>query len=310
MRKFLLVILLLITYYFSPTPALAHLSGQPPYLKINGQYTNLYPVLVSSASNFNLPQDLSSGTFTTGQKIDFVMETDKLPAPPEIVKKTKFTWDFGDGSTKTSGLSASHIYNRMGSFIQTIYADDGTVPEPQLLSSVLINILPDPNYKLPQPLIYVNGVSPSDPLTEPLKFDLSKTLLFDGSKSVPGTGKIISYSWDLGDGTTQDKASFSFQYSIQINQTFPVLRVKDENGFIADTYVELETGNPIENNAIIRKTSTKLTDSNFLFSTGNILIGIGVLAMLILIVVITLKKRRLAKKRYDIQGNNPSRKIS
>lgn len=293
MTKSLLIAGFILCFLFIvPSQVNAHLAGQPPYLRINGQYTNLYPVPVSSADTFNLPQDLAQGTFTVGEKLQFVMESDKLPAPPEVIKKTTFTWDFGDGSPTLTGLQAEHTYTRMGSFVQIIYADDGTLSQPQLLSSVLINVLPSTDYKLPTPKIYVNQLSPDDPLTQPLKFDLTKPLQFDGSKSQDGTGKIVSYEWDMGDGTTKTSPLFQSSYSSQTNQVFPVLRIKDENGFIADTYIELETGNPVENNAIIRATSNTVKSPQFLPGFSMVLFAIGIGAFLILIGVIIFKKKK------------------
>jgi hypothetical protein len=273
-------------------PVSAHLAGQAPYLRLDGQYTNLYPVPISSAPSFNLPQDVAIGTFTVGKEIQFVMEVGRLPAPPEVVQKTTFTWDFGDGSDKVTGLTAKHTYIKMGSFIQTIYANDGSTPEPQLLSSVLINVLPDPAYKLPTPVLFVNGIAPKDPISDPLKFDLTKSLHFDGSKSVLGTGKIVSYTVDLGDGTTKSDSKFDFAYTTEVYQVFPVLRLRDENGFIADTFVELETGNPLENNAIVKEAENQSQNPGFMGPLGMTLIGIGVVSGILVIVIVFLKKRK------------------
>lgn len=297
MRKFL-VILLLTTYFLLPVPVpvSAHLAGQPPYLRINGAYTNLYPVPVSSASNFNLPQDFAQGNFLVGKEISFVMETDKLPAPPEVVKKTNFSWDFGDGSPKVSGFQQNHTYQKMGSFVQVIYADDGSTPYPQLLSSVLINVLPDPGYKLPEPKIFVNGLSPKDPLIDPLKFNLTQNLAFDGSKSQAGTGKITSYTWDMGDGTTKDSAVFNFQYTTQINQAFPVLRLRDENGFIADAFIEVETGNPAENNAVVGVTTKSLKNPDFLTSASKVFLAVAGIGFVILMILKFAKRRKTRVK--------------
>jgi len=195
-RKTLLLVFIVSLYIlhstFFITPVSAHLSGQPPYLMINGKYTNLYPVPVSSLENFSLPQDNAPENYIVDQKLSFIMEVDKLPAPPEVVKKTTFTWDFGDGN-KSVGLSQTHTYTKPGSYFQIIYANDGSTPTPQLLSSVLINILPNPAYKLPTNIIRVNKLESKDPLTDVLKFPLTGNLQFEAVASADPSSKIVSY---------------------------------------------------------------------------------------------------------------------
>lgn len=216
--------------------ASAHLAGQPLYLKINNQFALLYPVPTTSLSDFNLPQDLAPQNYLVNQDLQFVIETDRLPAPPEVVAKTHFDWDFGDGA-KTQGMSTNHTYTKIGSYIATIYANDGTTPTPQLIESILINILPDQNYVLPKAVIKVSGRTSSDPLTDILQADFTKEVNFDGSIS---SGQIVSYSWDFGDGKAGSGAQSSHTYEQKQNQVFPVLRIKDSNGFIADGYVEVQ----------------------------------------------------------------------
>lgn len=266
----------------------AHLAGQTPYLKINGEYSVLYPVPVSSSPEFGLPQDITNKPFLVGQKIEFEIEKDKLPAPPEVVEKTDFTWDFGDGSEKLSGFKATHTYTKPGSYVQIIYAKDESTPEPQLLSSVLINVVPKSDYQMPKAVIYVNDITTDEPLLNPLTFNLAGVLKFDGSKSEPGTARIKSYLWDLGNGEIRDLTTFNLSYPSQINQIFPVLRVTDENGLYSDSFVELKQGDPIENNFIVRASK----DSNFLDSSGKILILLGIGMGILLAAIVLFKKMR------------------
>src|SRR6185437_5472571 len=90
-----------------PSPAFAHVFGQPPFLRINGTFTNLYYVPLSSLLNFDLPQDSAPTSYLVGQDLDIALEIKNLPAPPDVVKKTKFTWQFGDGQTAL-GLEQHH----------------------------------------------------------------------------------------------------------------------------------------------------------------------------------------------------------
>src|SRR5574337_885091 len=151
----LFIVYILFTINHIPV-AEGHLAGQPPFLKVNGVYAQLYPVPVTSLYNFDLPQDQPPDNYLVNQPINFELDKGRLPAPSEVIDKTKFDWDFADGS-HDQGLKTSHIYTKMGSYILKIYADDNTTPKPQLIESVLINVLPDKSYQLPKAIIKVNG---------------------------------------------------------------------------------------------------------------------------------------------------------
>jgi hypothetical protein len=223
------------------TSAEAHSIGQPPYFLVNGKYANLYPVPLTSLSNFDLPQDLAPENYLVNQTINFELDINKLPAPPDIVRKTQFTWEFGDGS-KGSGIRIDHLYSKTGSFILNVYADDGTTPTSQLLDKVLVNVLPSQDYQLPKAVIKVNGKISSDPLTDILEFDLGDNLNFDGSDS-KSSSKIVSYFWDFSDQSSSNNMKTVHSYKIKADQVFPVLRIKTSDGFIADNFVEIKNSN-------------------------------------------------------------------
>lgn len=231
--------------------AFAHVAGQPPFFKVNGKYANLYPVPASSLYEFNLPQDLPQDPkFLVNQPISFILDTSMLPVPPEVVKQSKFDWDFGDGQ-KGSGLSNSHTYNKIGSFILSINVDDGTTPQPQLLESALINVVPDLNYQLPNAAILVDGQQSSDPLTDILNVDFTKPVSLDGSKSTSASS-ITSYFWDFGDQTKGNGIVVTHTYKTDSNQVFAVLRITNSDGFFADQFVEFKSQvlggqNPLSN---------------------------------------------------------------
>ena len=123
----------------------AHLAGQPPFFKVNGKFSDLYRVPTTSLPTFNLPQDGFSEPFLINESINFEIDKTLLPVPPDIADQTEFTWDFGDGSSGT-GLKNTHQYKKMGSFILVISAKyKGDAAPPQLLQSLLLNIVPDKN---------------------------------------------------------------------------------------------------------------------------------------------------------------------
>lgn len=276
-------------------PVYAHLAGQPPYLQINGQFVLLYPVPLTTLSNFDLPQDLPPDNYLVNQPINFELIANRMPAPPEIVRKTKFEYQFGDGGI-AEGLKVTHTYTKMGSYISKIYADDGTTPTPQLLEATLINVLPNKDYKLPQPIILANNKSSKDPLIDILKVDFGSIVILDGTSSKPGSGKIVSFFWDIGDQQSSDQSKLIHQYKKDFSQVFPVLRVKDENGFLADNFVELENelnaangygGQPTQI-PLAQAPSVKQTVNPWILAVGA-LVGLG-LSLVIL--------RKLSQGRY------------
>lgn len=223
------------------SPVAAHLAGQPPFFKINGKYSNLYPVPTTSIANFSLPQDLAADNYLVNGEISFEIDTTQLAVPQEVVQKTIFSWDYGDGE-RGLGLKNTHTYIKPGSYILTIYAKYDQVSGNQLFQSVLLNVLPDKSYQLPKAKILINDKTSSDPLVNILKFEYGQKLSFDASESTAQSSRIVSYFWDFGDSQTGNDAKTTHTYSKDLpqQQVFPVLRIKDENGFIADNFLEVD----------------------------------------------------------------------
>ena len=216
--------------------------SQQPYFKVNGVFTDYYPVPSTSLSDFNLPQDQAKGTFLTRDTLQFEIDESALPVPKEIVEKTKFLWDFGDGAT-AKGLKNTHNYSKPGTYFLSIKADSGEGFEPQLLQSTAINILPDKNYQLPKAVIKVNGKQSADPLTDIIGTDFKKEVSFDAAGSEPGSSTIVEYFWDLGDQASKTEKNFAYHYKENPYAVFPLLRVKTKDGFIADAFVQLSEKN-------------------------------------------------------------------
>ncbi len=235
-----IVSFIFLSLLFFPQTVSAHLAGQPPYFKINNVYSNLYPVPTTSLSDFNLPQDLAAENYLVNQPLQFLLETNQLPVPEEIVKQSKFDWDYGDGSAHGTGLSNTHVYSKMGSYILTINVTSPDTNQPQLLQSVLMNILPNKNYQLPQSTITVNGQKAKDPLTDVLKISFDQKINFDSSLS-KSSSPITSYFWDFGDGETSANPKDTHHYNSEVHQYFPLLRIKTADGFLADSFVEVES---------------------------------------------------------------------
>ena len=232
--------LLFLIFFFlvSVKPVSAHLIGQAPFFEVNGKYSNFYSVPTTSLMDFPLAQDQGPDNYLINQPIEFTLDTSKLPVPPEIIKISKFTWDFGDGE-KGTGLSNTHIYKKMGSYLLSIYVNDGTTPEPQLLESVELNILPSKDYKLPKAVIALNGFTKPNAPNNEFHLPMHQILSYDGSHSVAGSSPIKSYFWDLGDSNSSTKVQLTHTFPQDMRLAFVVLRVTDANGFIGDTYTSV-----------------------------------------------------------------------
>lgn len=220
----------------------AHLMGQPPFFKINGTYTtiyysNIYPVPQSSQPDIIVPQDNAPENYTVGTELSFLLETAQLGVPADVVAKTTFRWEMGDG-TKLGGLTNTHTYTKPGSYFLTIYADYKDSPQPILIQSTLINIVPDPSYKVPKAVITVNGQKSPDPVNETLKFNYNKPLRFDASQS---TQDIESVVWDFGDTTSSHDVKVSHQYDATLGGTvYPILQVKFKSGYISHAFIQID----------------------------------------------------------------------
>ncbi len=217
--------------------ASAHLAGTPPFFEINGKLAAQYNVPSTSLEDFPLPQDIGIDRYLVNTKIEFHIKSEIIGVPPDVAKDTVFEWDFGDG-TKATGLSNSHIYKTPGSYtisIDAVYQGDAA-----LIESARLQVLPNSEYKLPVAVLTVNGSTANDPLVNVLHFPFNKNMHFDSNKSIVGNGKITAIRWDFGDGEQSNKSSIDHMYRLDSDMVFPVLRVEDENGFISDTFAQID----------------------------------------------------------------------
>ena len=217
----------------------AHLAGQPPFFKVNGVYSDLYEVPTTSVVEFRLPQDKSPDLYLVNEAINFEIDTNALPIPPEVLSVSEFIWNFGDDSELGSGLENTHSYKRAGSYFLEISVKTKDISQPQLIQSNIIHIIPQADYKLPVAKILVNGEGTTDPLLDDVKLEFGKDLILDASGTEKGTGTIVEYIWDTGDGKTMNGEKITYQYDKSQYALFPVLRVVDENGLISDAFIQV-----------------------------------------------------------------------
>lgn len=268
-------------YILIPSSVAAHVRGVP-VLKINNQITKIYFDEFYTGSVFNIPADADKGAdnYVVNQLISFEIDTTKFPTPPEIFEKTDIIWDFGDGSPKQSIINGSknnHTYTKTGTFAVVISADYSSAGFPNLelqpLQTVLINVLPSGEYQLPKPLIKVNGQVVSEDGKRIVETDLNKRLTFDASDSQKGTTKNITYRWDFGQGGKENTNKVAtYRYKLPQYAATVVLRIEDENGYYADTFIN------VRNNGTNEANNSEADESKNFFAIMGLAMGLTVTA--------------------------------
>lgn len=237
--KYLVSLIVFLALVF-PEMSSGHMIGQPPYLKINGAFTEYYPVPTASLPDFYLPQDIAASSYLVNEVIEFGLDQAALPIPLEVLARSRFYWEFGDGG-KAEGMKVNYSYKKPGTYFSELKVDSGSgFGPPQVLQSTAINILPNKDYKLPKAIIEVNGQQSKDPLLDLIDVNFSEKQNFSAGKSEAGTSEIIKYEWDLGDGTLAEGDKLVYGYGENPYTVFPVLRIKTEDGFISDAFVQIK----------------------------------------------------------------------
>jgi len=124
-----------------------------------------------------------------------------------------YSWDFGDGS-QAEGPKVTHIYERNGIYIVTLTVVDSFGAKDEDRVRIVVGNPP------PQAIFTASPASGWRPLS----------VRFDASASFDPEGElIISYEWDLGDGTSASGVRISHTYA-EAGRFTARLTVRDEDG--------------------------------------------------------------------------------
>jgi hypothetical protein len=199
-----------------------------------------YPLSYTSVpKDLVIPQDAAARSYIVNTELTFKLDSSALPLFPEEIPLYEFIWDFGDGITGT-GQVLNHLYTTPGSKVVIIKTrDTRTKDEPQLLSTLYVNILPVAGYQLPAPRIRVNGVTAADATTSTLNADFSKRVTLELAET-PGSGTITSVLWDLGNEQLSRDKKVTVDYKTLYSSVQPIVRVTDSNGLFVDATIQLE----------------------------------------------------------------------
>jgi hypothetical protein len=126
-----------------------------------------------------------------------------------------FSWDFGDGKN-SSGTTTSHAYDETGTYVITLRVTDGLGRSASTTQSVTVSaaVGPTANFEF----------SPQNPALH------EKVFFNAGLSTAPAGRRIVSYSWDFGDGTFGSGETTSHPGYSQAREYKVVLTVTDDTG--------------------------------------------------------------------------------
>lgn len=141
-----------------------------------------------------------------------------------------YQWSFGPASATAVGATASYTYTNSGNYtaVLTVVDNDGLSSS----QSLSINVAQASNV-LPVALATASTTSGVAPLA----------IMFSGGSSYDSDGRIATYSWNFGDGTSSTAVSPSKTFSSAGDYSV-ILTVTDDRGATASTTISVSISNP------------------------------------------------------------------
>jgi hypothetical protein len=242
MFKVSITTFLFFLFLLLPQNASAHLGGGPPFMKIDGKYSQTNPNNQGS-STMTMSWDTPPAAYLVNKPITFDLDVPVLlqatTVPPEYAKDIKIRWSIatGDNFEKKEdkyeyGTSYTRTFTKPGSYLVITEAKLPADSDYILLNTVQVDILPNSSYSLPVISITI-GTHNDDPKQH--------VLLVSDSLVDPST-KIKKYLWDFSDDHLHEGTSIDQQFDRVDKMGVQTIfhRVVDENGFIADIGFQAE----------------------------------------------------------------------
>ncbi len=265
----------------------AHAEGLTPFLKINNEYPEINPVNKEAVvpASFSIPEDSAKGTYLINEPIKFSIDTAVLTQiySEDVLTNLVYEWELGDGSV-AQGTDVKHTYKKAGSMVLTIYVDFND-PEVEFarqpIETVQINVLPNKEYTIAQPVISVNR---RELAARSEEVNMQNSITFEASVKNQPTAEIVSYAWDFGEGGRSTEQKAVHTYTTDPSIVTPILKVTDKNGFISYAYGMLTNGKSTEGYTFATNT------------VGTVILGIQAIVVVIGIIwfaIVVRKKKKM-----------------
>jgi PKD repeat protein/uncharacterized protein YraI len=134
-----------------------------------------------------------------GQTVNFNARNSSVAEGSHL---TSFDWTFGDGAS-ASGVDVSHVYDQPGQYDVTLTVTD----DKELSDTAVQQIRIDPGDQPPEP-----DEPPLAVINAPAQAEVGQNVTFDAGGS-ESTNPIVSYEWNLGDGSTANAVTINHAYS-------------------------------------------------------------------------------------------------
>ncbi|WKZ31562.1 MAG: PKD domain-containing protein [Candidatus Dojkabacteria bacterium] len=134
-----------------------------------------------------------------------------------------YSWDWGDGTPDSSGVSTSHEYTNAGNFMITLTVTDNEGATDTQTAN--INVTAIPNVP-PTASFTINTTTGNAPLA----------VTVNGTGSTDSDGSISSYSWNWGDGTSNSSGVTPAAHTYTSGGRFLITLTVTDNDSDTDTF--------------------------------------------------------------------------
>ncbi|MEM7279818.1 MAG: PKD domain-containing protein, partial [Pseudomonadota bacterium] len=160
-----------------------------------------------------------------------------------------WAWSFGDGSSDNNGPTVSHVFADSGMYTVTLTVTDNAGGSHSTTQTIVVNS--------------ANITPVAEATSAPGTLDAN----FDATGSSALSGSLVSWEWDLGDGTSSNGEEVSYTYA-QAGEYEYTLTVTDSAGGQA-----FATGSILVNDIVIERVSDGLVALYELNEGGGAVVG-------------------------------------